>query len=145
MRVARKAVGADGQVVPQQWLAHTTAPNVDPADKRRLDLVIYGATPLGGALCCVATLVSSLTRTGQPQPCAAATDGAAFRMAERRKRAAYPELSMGGAQRLVVLGTEVAGRWNEGALRFVRVLGKHVAGPLQAPSRDPRKPRPPAP
>ena len=65
VRVARKAVGADGQVVPQQWLAHTTAPNVDPADRRKLDLVIYGATPLGGALCCDATLVSPLTRTGQ--------------------------------------------------------------------------------
>ena len=72
VRVAREPLGADGQVVPQQWLAHTTAPNVDPADRRRLDLVIYGATPLRGALCCGATLVSPLTRTGQPQPCAAA-------------------------------------------------------------------------
>ena len=52
VRVAREAVGADGQVVPQQWLAHTTAPNVDPADRRRLDLVIYGATPLGGVFPC---------------------------------------------------------------------------------------------
>ena len=58
-----------------------------------MDLVIYGATPLGGALCCDAALVSPPTRTAQPQPCAAAADGAALRMAERRKRAAYPELS----------------------------------------------------
>ena len=29
---------------------------------------------------------------------------------------------MGGAQRLVVLGTKVGGRWNEGGLRFVRDL-----------------------
>ena len=112
----------DGQVVPQQWLAHTTAPNVDPADRRRLDLVIYGATPLGRAFCCDATLVSPLIRTGQPKPCAAAKNGAALRMAERRKRAAYPEFSMGGAQRLVVLGTEVGGRWSKGALRLVRDL-----------------------
>ena len=130
VRVAREAVGADGQVVPQQWLAHTTAPNVDPADRRRLDLVIYGATPLGGALCCDATLVSPLTRTGQPQPCAAATYGAALRMAERCKRAAYPELSMGGAQRLVVLGTEV-GRGS--------VAPRARSGPGQgpAPARPP--------
>ena len=67
---------------------HTTAPHVDPADRRRLDLVIYGATPLGGALCCDATSVSPLTRTGQPQPCAAAMDGAAHRMAARRVPAA---------------------------------------------------------
>ena len=65
MRVAKEAVGADGQMVPQQWLVHTTAPNVDPADRRSLDLVIYGATPLGGALCCDGTLVSPLIRTGQ--------------------------------------------------------------------------------
>ena len=35
--------------------------------RRRLDLVVYGATPLGGALCCDATLVSPLTRAGLPQ------------------------------------------------------------------------------
>ena len=58
VRVAREAVGADGQVVPQQWLSNTTAPGVAPDDRRRLDLVIYGASPMGGALCCDATLVS---------------------------------------------------------------------------------------
>ena len=66
VRAAREAVGADGQVVPPQWLAHTTAPRVDPSDRRRLDLVIYGATPLGGALCCDATLVSPLISPGSP-------------------------------------------------------------------------------
>ena len=50
VRVAREAVGPEGQVVPQQWLAHTTAPNVRSDDRRRLDLVVYGVTPLGGAL-----------------------------------------------------------------------------------------------
>ena len=122
MRVAREAVGPEGQVVPQQWLVHTTAPGVPADDRRRLDLIVYGATPLGLALCCDATLVSPLTRTGLPQPCAAETDGAALRVAERRKRAAYPELARGGPQRLVVLGAEVGGRWNGGALRFVRDL-----------------------
>ena len=61
VRVARETVGADGQVVPQQWLSNTTAPGVAPGDRRRLDLVIYGASPIGGALCCDATLVSPLT------------------------------------------------------------------------------------
>ena len=36
--------------------------------RRRLDLVIYGAAPLGGALCCDATLVSLLRRDGEPHP-----------------------------------------------------------------------------
>ena len=47
-----EAVGAEGQVVPQQWLAHTTATGVLANDRRRLDLVVYGATANGGALCC---------------------------------------------------------------------------------------------
>ena len=122
VRVAREAVGPEGQVVPQQWLAHTTAPGVQPQDRRRLDLVVYGATTRGGALCCDATLVSLLTRTGHPQPCAVQVDGAALQVAERRKQAAYPELTRGGPQTLLVLGSEIGGRWSTGAGRFVRDL-----------------------
>ena len=118
VRVAREALGADGQVYLQQWLAHTTAPNVGAEDRRRLDLVVYGATPHG----CDATLVSPLTRTGHPQPCTVTIDAAALRVAERRKHAAYPELARAGPQKLVVLGSEVGGRWNEGARSFVRQL-----------------------
>ena len=36
--------------MPQQWLVNTTAPGIAPDDRRRFDLVIYGAAPLGGAL-----------------------------------------------------------------------------------------------
>ena len=122
MRVAREAVGPDGQVVPQQWLALTTAPGVPSDDRRRLDLVVYGAAPRGGAMCCDATLVSPLTRAGQPHTGTADTDGAALRVAERRKHSAYPELSQGGPQQLVVLGSEVGGRWNTEAQRFLRDL-----------------------
>ena len=120
MRVAREAMGSEGQVVPQQWLAHTTAPHVGTQVRRRLDLVVYGALSSGGAQCCDATLVSPLARSGHPQPCAAAVDGAVLRVAERRKRAAYPELARGGPQTLVVLGSEVGGRWNAQARNFVR-------------------------
>ena len=69
--------GPEGQVVPQQWLAHTTAPGVPPGDRRRLDLVIYG------------TLVSPLARDGTPHCGAADRDGAVLRTAERRKRATW--------------------------------------------------------
>ena len=108
VQVAREAVGSEGQVVPQQWLANTTGAQ----DRRRLDLVVYGALRSGGAQCCDATLVSPLTRSVHPQPCAAAVDGAVLRVAECRKHAAYPELTRGGPQTLVVLGSEVGGRWN---------------------------------
>ena len=66
---------------------------------------------MGGALCCDTTLVSPLTRTGQPQPGTVAHDSAMLRVAERRKRAAYPELS-----------SEIGGRWNEAAQQLVRDL-----------------------
>ena len=92
VRIAREALGADGQGIPQQWLAHTTAPNVGAEDRRRLDLVVYGATPHGGALCCDATFVSPLTRTGH-WPSDASTP---------RTRSLRP-------QKLVVLGSEVGG------------------------------------
>ena len=98
---------------PQQWLAQHLSDEPE--------LRCFEATPLGGALCCDATLVSLLTRTGLPQPCDAAHDGAALQVAERRKRAAYPELN-GGPQQLVVLGIEVGGRFNAGAHQLVRDL-----------------------
>ena len=111
VQVAREAVGAEGRVVPQQWLARTTAP-----------LVVYGATQGGEALCCDATLVSPLTRAGRPVPGADVRDGAALAAARRRKHARYPELLRGGPQRLVVLAAEVGGRWGEECQRFVRQL-----------------------
>ena len=71
--------------------------DVDPADRRCLDFVAYGATPLGEALCCDVTLVSPLTRDGRPQPSATTRDGAMISVAERRKRAAYHELCARGS------------------------------------------------
>ena len=52
VRVAREGLGPEGRVVHQQWLANTPAPGVGAQDRRRLDLVLYGATRLGEALCC---------------------------------------------------------------------------------------------
>ncbi|CAE7943931.1 unnamed protein product [Symbiodinium sp. KB8] len=112
-QVAREAVGPEGRVVPQQWLAHTTAPQVRTDDRRRLDFVVYGATTTGEALCCDATLVSPLTRAGRPIHGAHARAGVALDAARRRKVARYPELTRGGPQRLVVLAAEVGGRWND--------------------------------
>ena len=122
VRVAREAVGPEGRVVPQQWLAHTNAAGVSHTDRRRLDLVIHGASPSGQAFCCDATLVSPLSRTGAPVHGAAARDGAALRAAEERKRRRYPEVCAAGPQRLLVLGTEVGGRWSPDALHLVRRL-----------------------
>ena len=80
-----------------------------------------GSASRGSARCCDATLVSPLSRTGLQQPCAAAHNGATLRVAERRKRAAYPELN-GGPKQFVVLGSEAGGRWNADAQQLLRDL-----------------------
>ena len=117
-------------MVAQQWLCHTTAPGVRPRDRRRLDLVVYGASPRGEALCCDATVISPLRRNGTPHSRAAREDGASLARARRRKERTYPELGRNGT-RLVVLGCEVGGRWNDEALGFVRRLARLRAA--QAP------------
>ena len=122
VQVAREAVGPEGRVVPQQWLSRTTAPQVHPDDRRRLDFVVYGATSRGEALCCDATLVSPLTRAGRPVPGADARAGVALVAARRRKVARCPELTRGGPQRLVVLAAEVGGRWSDECQQFLRTL-----------------------
>ena len=65
VRVARTAVRPDEQIVSQQWLPHTTSLGVPSDDRRKLDLVVYGAAPRGSAMCCDAALVSFLTLAGQ--------------------------------------------------------------------------------
>ena len=124
VRVAREAVGAEGQVVPQQWLANTTVAGVQPDDRRRLDVVVHGASHTGAALCCDATLVSSLRRDGRARAGAADTDGVALRAARRRKERRYPELLEGGTATLVVLPFEVGGRWSKESHDFLRKLVK---------------------
>ena len=163
MRVAREAIGADGQVVPQQWLAHTTAPNVDPADRRRLDLVIYGAKPL----------VSPLTRTatdgGRSAQDGRATQARRVPEAQRGRRACGP----GHRGRGPVERGSVAPRARSGpdqgpvrparpphccqgrlvakvvvpigdfsaAGRCCQIIGQHVVGELIAAAVDGRRPR----
>ena len=109
-------------MVAQQWLVNTTVPGVDPADRRRLDLVLYGASPRGFALCCDATVVAPLRRDGQARSRAPDEDGAELKKAQRRKEKTYSELFGGGPARLVVLACEVGGRWGDGALRLVEDL-----------------------
>ena len=83
----------------ERLLARTSAPDVDPADRRRFDFVAYGATPLGEAPCCDVTLVSPLTRDWRPQPSAASRDGAVIAVSAQRA----PSCCDRGSQRLCVL------------------------------------------
>ena len=120
--------------MPQQWLSCTTAAQVRADDRRRLDFVVYGATTNGEALCCDATLVSPLTRTGRPVTGPDARAGVALVTARRRKVARSPELTRGRPQRLVL-----GGRWSDECQQFLRTLLRLGAS---AP-RHPCGPQPP--
>ncbi len=123
-RVLREA-GA--RVAHKQLLRDTNVRVRNPQDQRQLDMVAYGITTSGSALCCDATMVSPLQRNGHPIPRAAIEDGVALARAERRKRHRYPELATNTMGRLVVLGCEVGGRWNEAACHLVGSLAKQKA------------------
>ena len=116
VRVAREAVGPRG---PRR----ATAVALPDHCSWGLDLVVYGATERGEALCCDA-LVSPVRSDGRPHAGAADRDGVALSTAERRKRTRYPELGQPGPQRLVVLAAEVGGRWHATAAAFVRQLAR---------------------
>ena len=117
VHVVREAVGPEGRVVPQQWFADTTAMGVRPDDRRRLDLVVYGATQRGKALRCDATLVSPLGRDGRPARGAADRDGAALEAAARPKHARW-------ATAPVRVAVEVGGRWNDESQTSLKCRGR---------------------
>ena len=87
-------------------------------------MVVYGASPLGHVLCCDATIVSPLTRNGIPHARSADHDGTRLLIAERRKKARYPEILRGRGTRLLVLGCEVGGRWSQDTGFLVRELAR---------------------
>ena len=95
-------------------------------DGRRLEVVVDGLPLFGGAQLAVdTTLVSSLHCDGSPHRGAADVDGAVLVAARRRKERTYPELVRPGRRaRLVVLAGDVAGRWSEEAVSFIRHLAK---------------------
>ena len=86
----------------------------------------------GGAQLAVdTTIVSPLTREGQPQRRAGQYAGTALTETRRRKERTYPELLHSRRCRLVVLGIETGCRWSEEAARFVTLLAHAKA--RQAP------------
>ena len=96
------------------------------AATRRLEVVADGLPLFGGAqLAFDTTLVSAVRSDGLPRRGCAGRDGAALVQARQLKRRTYPELSGDhGRARLVVLASEVGGRWSEETWAFVRQLAK---------------------
>jgi hypothetical protein len=124
VRVAREA---GGRVVPQQLLRDTNAVLQNPQDRRQLALVIYGVSEHGMPLCCDCTMVSPLRRDGSARPRADTRDGAAIAEAESRKRRTYRELANSRTAKLMVLASEVGGRWGQDSLQLVCRLAAQKA------------------
>ena len=81
------------------------------------------------------TLVSPLTRAGEPRRRAGRFAGATLTDARKAKERAYPELLHNSRCRLVVLGIEVGGRWSEEAASFITSLARTKTRDTPAPLR----------
>ena len=103
-------------------LRDTNLRNIFLTDERRLECVVNGLPPLGEQLAVDTTLVSPLTRRGDPRPKADRINGVALAEARKDKETRYPELLGGTRCRLVVTAMEVGGRWSEEAHLFLETL-----------------------
>ena len=89
----------------------------------------------GAQLAIDTTLVSPVTREGQPRRHAGTFRGAALHTARQSKERTYPELLNSRRCKLVVLAIEVGRLWSQEAANFIRFLAKsrarHVPAILQ--------------
>ena len=63
----------------------------------------------------------------ESQPGAAHRNGAWLEAARREKERRYPELLTAERCKLVVVGIEVGGRWDEQGVRLIEALAHHKA------------------
>ena len=113
------------RVTTNTRLADLNIHNLSRVDDRRIEVIANGLPMWGGSQLAVdTTLVSPLTRSGEPRSRGGTYAGAALQDARRNKERAYPELRHNRRCRLVVLGIEVGGRWSNEASSFIRMLAK---------------------
>ena len=124
-RAWAKVFRESGATVHEQHLLRNTTLDVDPADNRRIDLLVAGA-PLHNErpLFCDATVRSPLKGNGEPHPKAATKNGAVLTRAVRDKETKYWDVAESALAELIVLGCEVGGRWHDTAVELVRLLAK---------------------
>jgi len=91
----------------QHFLRNSTLP-VDPADNRRVDVLVTGHGLHCRALFCDATVRSPLNRSGDPHPRAATRNGAVLKKAVREKRTKYWDVHTTPLAELVVLRARLA-------------------------------------
>ena len=129
---ARMCREAGARATTNTLLTNLNLDHIHRQDDRRIEVIANGLPVWGGAQLAVdTTIVSPLTREGQPRRRAGQYAGTALMEARRRKERTYPELLHSRRCRLVVLGIETGGRWSEEAARFVTLLAHAKA--RQAP------------
>ena len=120
-RVCREA----GARVRENQLLRDLNLAVPAGDERRIEVIANGLPLWGGKQLAVdTTVVSALTGSGEAR---GRGPGVALQQARRAKERKYSELGDAARCRLVVLGFEVAGRWSEEGVEFVRLLARHKA------------------
>ena len=121
--VARICREGGGRVTTNTRLTDLNIQNLSRVDDRRIEVIANGLPMWGGSQLAVdTTLVSPLTRSGEPRSRGGTYAGAALQDARRNKERTYPELLQNRRCRLVVLGIEVGGRWSNEASNFIRML-----------------------
>ena len=109
---------------------HLCQSRVPAADGRRIEVPAQDLSLFGGVqLAADITLRSVLTCNGEPHPHAANVDGAVLVAARREKEATFPEIAASGRCKLVVVGIETGGRWNEEGVVLTRILFGNAGGP----------------
>ena len=133
---ARVCREAGARVTTHTRLADLNVQHVQHIDDRRIEVIANGLPLWGGAQLAVdTTLVSPLTRAGEPRRRAGRFAAAALHDARKAKERTYPELLRNSRCRLVVLGIEVGGRWSEEAAAFITNIARAKARDMPAPLR----------
>ena len=133
---ARVCREAGARVTTHTRLADLNVQHVQHIDDRRIEVIANGLALWGGAQLAVdTTIVSPLTRAGEPRRRAGRFAGAALTDARKAKERAYPELLRNSRCRLVVFGIEVGGRCSEEAASFITSLARTKTRDTPAPLR----------
>ena len=121
-RVCREA----GARVRENQLVRELNLEVPAGDARKIEVIANGLPFWGGKQLAVdTTVVSALRADGSSR----GGTGTALRDAETVKHRTYADIARSDRCRLVVAAFEVAGRWSNDAVEFVRLLASHKVVP----------------
>ena len=128
LKAWRQVFSEAGGLIPdrniEKLLRNTHIP-VPPGDNRRMDIVVHCLNVARGLpLFCDATVVSPITRTGQPRPGTSNKNGKLLEDAERENNDTYWEVENSGLGALYSLGAETYGRWSKQCVDLVPALAQ---------------------